>query len=175
MTRIVVFCCELILSGCWASLAYRISRGTTQQLQLASNPQGATASISSVVSQPSAWQSPEAGYRDAEARDQAADHLSCQTPCQLELPREASLVVTFTKTGCKEALVSVSSSASTGGTFLVGGASLGDAPAYDLQPNPVVANLDCFERSTIAGPAPPHPQAAPNTNVPNPAVSPAGM
>ena len=49
--------CTLGLGGCF--IPYMMIRGTTQSLQLASNPQGATASVSS--------------------------GSSCQTPCQLDL------------------------------------------------------------------------------------------
>jgi hypothetical protein len=116
-----------------------IIRGTSEQLQLASNPQGATA--------------------------QVASGSSCVTPCTLELPRESSLVVTFTKTGCKQTLVSIFPTISGGGMLWGGWIGEMSGADYDLQPNPAVANLDCVETPVASAMAPTAPMAiAPPTN-----------
>ncbi len=139
MTRIAVFCCAfigLMASGCF--IPYMMIRGTTEQLQVASNPQGATASISS--------------------------GSSCQTPCELSLSRDASVIVTFAKSGCKQTLVSVFPTISGGGMLWGGWLGEMSGADYDLQPNPVVANLDCVEQPIAGGPVAPR-SPAPNPNI----------
>jgi hypothetical protein len=115
-------CVALTCSSCF--IPYMMIRGTTEPLQLASNPQGATASVSS--------------------------GSSCQTPCQLEMPRDASVVVTFAKPGCKQSLVSIFPTVSGGGMLWGGWLGEMSGADYDLQPNPAVANLDCVEQP-VAG------------------------
>src|SRR5579859_5180640 len=110
--------CVLGLSGCF--IPYMMIRGSTEPLQLASNPSGALASVSS--------------------------GSSCQTPCQLDLPRDASLVITFSKPSCKQQMVSIFPTVSGTGIFLGGILSAMTGASYDLQPNPAVANLDCAEQ-----------------------------
>lgn len=112
--------------GCF--IPYMMIRGTTQPLQLASNPQGATASVSS--------------------------GSSCQTPCDLEMPRSSSVVVTFSKPGCKQSLVSIFPTISGGGMLWGGVFGEMSGADYDLQPNPAVANLDCVDQPAL-GQAPP--------------------
>jgi hypothetical protein len=105
------------LNGCF--IPYMIVRGTTQPLQLASNPQGATA--------------------------QVASGSSCTTPCDLEMPRASSVIITFTKAGCKQQMVSIFPTISGGGMLWGGVFGEMSGADYDLQPNPTVANLDCVE------------------------------
>ena len=111
----------LTTNGCF--IPYMMIRGTTEQLQLASNPAGATASVSS--------------------------GSSCQTPCDLEMPRSSSVIVTFTKAGCKQSLVSIFPTISGGG--MLWGGIFGELSGadYDLQPNPAVASLDCVEQASL--------------------------
>jgi hypothetical protein len=70
------------------------------------------------------------------------------------LPRAASVVVTFTKPGCKQALVSVFPTVSGGG--MLWGGVLGEMSGadYDLQPNPAVATLECTEQPAVGAIAP---------------------
>jgi len=79
--------CMFTVAGCF--IPYMMIRGTTQPLQLASNPQGATA--------------------------QVASGSSCVTPCNLDMSRDSSVIVTFTKVGCKQQLVSIFPTISGGG------------------------------------------------------------
>jgi hypothetical protein len=132
---IVVALAGLTSGGCF--IPYMMIRGTTEPLQVASNPQGATASVST--------------------------GSSCQTPCDLELPRSSSVVLTFTKTGCKQQLVSVFPTISGGGMLWGGVFGEMSGADYDLQPNPAVANLDCPESTASLGGAAPASVAASNT------------
>jgi hypothetical protein len=116
----------LLLGGCF--IPYMMVRGTSEPLQLASNPSGATASVS-------------AGS-------------SCQTPCQLDLARDSSVVVTFSKLGCKQQLVSVFPTMSGSGIFMGGMISEMAGSSYNLQPNPAVVNLDCVDQPVAANPTP---------------------
>jgi hypothetical protein len=109
-------------AGCF--IPYMMIRGTSQPVQLASNPQGATASVST--------------------------GSSCQTPCDIELPRASSVVITFSKAGCKQQLVSVFPTISGGGMLWGGVFGEMSGADYDLQPNPAVANLDCVEQVPVA-------------------------
>jgi len=121
-------------SGCF--IPYMMIRGTTEPLQLASNPQGATASVSS--------------------------GSSCQTPCDLEMPRSSSVIITFAKPGCKQTLVSIFPTISGGGMLWGGVFGEMSGADYDLQPNPAVANLDCVDQP-VASQASPIAQASGTT------------
>ncbi len=126
IATVLIALASLTNAGCF--IPYMMIRGTTQPLQLASNPQGALAGVSS--------------------------GSSCQTPCDLEIPRDSSIVVTFTKPGCKQALVSIFPTISGGGMLWGGVFGEMSGADYDLQPNPAVANLDCLEQPQL-GQVPP--------------------
>lgn len=136
MTRLgVVFLAIAGLGSSGCFIPYMLIRGTTEQLQLASNPQGATARVSS--------------------------GSSCQTPCDLEMPRDSSVIITFTKPGCRQQLVSIFPTISGGGMLWGGIFGEMSGADYDLQPNPAVASLDCIEQAYVPDPnaaaAPPAP------------------
>jgi hypothetical protein len=135
MSRFAILALALVgvtSGGCF--IPYMMIRGTTQPLQLASNPPGALASVSS--------------------------GSSCQTPCDLEMPRSSSVIVTFSKPGCKQALVSIFPTISGGGMLWGGMFGEMSGADYDLQPNPAVANLDCVEQPQLGQIAPTVPAPA---------------
>jgi Short C-terminal domain len=92
-------------------------RGTEEPLQLTSLPSGARAVIGS--------------------------GQSCTTPCSIHLARNTSTVVTFEREGCETAMVSVFPTLAGAGVILGGVIDYGTGAVYNLQPNPVVANLRC--------------------------------
>jgi hypothetical protein len=63
------------------------------------------------------------------------------------MPRSSSVIVTFTKPGCKQQLVSIFPTISGGGMLWGGLFGEMSGADYDLQPNPAVANLDCVEQA----------------------------
>ena len=65
------------------------------------------------------------------------------TPCSVELSRSTSTVVTFERLGCEREMISVFPTISAGGVVLGGVIDYGTGAVYNLQPNPVVANLRC--------------------------------
>src|ERR1700761_152127 len=69
-------------------------RGTRDNLQLSSVPEGANAAL--------------------------ADGESCKTPCSVTLARNTSTVVTFSKDGCESQMVSVYPSLAGAGVILGG-------------------------------------------------------
>jgi hypothetical protein len=66
------------------------------------------------------------------------------------MPRGSSVIVTFTKLGCKQQLVSIFPTISGGGMLWGGIFGEMSGADYDLQPNPAVANLDCPEQTPMA-------------------------
>src|SRR2546430_13323530 len=102
-----------LLSGCATMI-----RGTEEQLQLTSFPNGAKAVIGS--------------------------GQSCMTPCSIHLSRNTSTVVTFEHEGCDTAMISVFPTLAGAGVILGGVIDYGTGAVYNLQPNPVVANLRCL-------------------------------
>jgi hypothetical protein len=62
------------------------------------------------------------------------------------MPRDAGVVVTFTKAGCKQQMVSIFPTISGGGMLWGGWFGEMSGADYDLQPNPAVASLDCVEQ-----------------------------
>jgi hypothetical protein len=66
------------------------------------------------------------------------------TPCSIHLARNTSTVVTFEHEGCDTAMVSVFPTLAGAGVILGGVIDYGTGAVYNLQPNPVVANLRCL-------------------------------
>jgi hypothetical protein len=93
-------------------------RGTEEPLQLTSFPNGAKAVIGS--------------------------GQSCMTPCSIHLARNTSTVVTFEHEGCDTVMISVFPTLAGAGVILGGVIDYGTGAVYNLQPNPVVANLRCL-------------------------------
>jgi hypothetical protein len=102
-------------------------RGTREPLQLSSNPEGAEAQLS--------------------------NGQSCTTPCSIDLPRETSVAVNFTKDGCDSQTVSVFPTLAGAGVILGGVIDYGTGAVYNLQPNPVIAGLHCHSVAQAAPPA----------------------
>ena len=94
-----------------------IIRGTEQSLQIMSDPPGAKAML--------------------------ATGQSCVTPCSLNLSRSTSTVISFEKEGCERELTSVFPTIAGAGIVLGGLIDYGTGAVYNLEPNPVVANLRC--------------------------------
>lgn len=110
--------CALVLS-LWLTSCATMIRGTTEELQLTSNPLGAKATLS--------------------------NGQSCVTPCSLTLPRNGSFSVTFTKESCDAHTASVFPVLAGAGVILGGIIDYGTGAVYSLQPNPVLAGLNCRE------------------------------
>src|ERR1700739_892261 len=110
--RIILIGLVLLYSGCATMI-----RGTREDLQISSSPEGATAQLS-----------------DGEA---------CTTPCVVNLKRETSLAITLSKDGCDSQTISVFPTLAGGGVLLGGIIDYGDGAVYALQPNPVMAGCQC--------------------------------
>ncbi|MEP4198097.1 MAG: translation initiation factor 2 [Aliishimia sp.] len=92
----------------------------------------------------------------AGAQVSTSNGLSCDaTPCLFELARRSELVVNFTKDGCAPMAITVThKTAETGaagvaGNILVGGiiglgVDAATGASQDLDPNPVIAQLNCW-------------------------------
>jgi hypothetical protein len=126
-----VFLCALTLTGCGT-----ITRGTTEQLQILSDPPGAEARTS-------------LGHQ-------------CETPCTITISRKDEFNVSIEKEGFQRAQVPVittiggAGGAAFAGNILLGGvvgmgADAATGAAYDHTPNPVFVTL----RPLAAPPAPP--------------------
>lgn len=94
-----------------------IVRGTNQPLQITSEPTGAQAILS--------------------------NGQSCTTPCSMRLKRQASVLITYKKPGCKTAQLSVYPTLAGAGVVLGGLIDYGDGAVYNLTPNPASVMLDC--------------------------------
>jgi hypothetical protein len=103
-------------------------RGTSEELQMTSQPAGATATLS--------------------------NGQACLAPCSLTLPRNASLTVTFSKVNCDDQLLSVFPVLAGAGVILGSLIDYGTGAVYSLQPNPVVAVLKCRTPSLVMTPTP---------------------
>jgi len=112
MRYLLLISIYVLISGCATMI-----RGTTEELQLTSDPVGAKASLS--------------------------NGQSCTTPCSLSLARNSSLAVTFIKDGCDNHTVSVFPTLAGAGVILGGLIDYGTGAVYSLQPNPVIASLRC--------------------------------
>lgn len=102
----------ILLSGCATMI-----RGTSEQLQITSTPNGAHATLSN-------------GQR-------------CTTPCNMKLKRNQSVVITYSKPGCKSTQLSVYPTLAGAGVILGGIVDYGDGAVYNLTPNPANVMLDC--------------------------------
>lgn len=109
--------CLLMLSLC--SCATMI-RGTEQSLSITSDPDGATAKLSS--------------------------GQSCVTPCQVSLKRNQSLMIKYEKEGCEAESLSVFPTLAGGGVLLGGLIDYGTGAVYDLTPNPAHVMLKCTKK-----------------------------
>lgn len=120
--RFTVLFCALALSACGT-----ITRGTTDQVQILSDPS------------------------DAEVRTSLGH--SCRTPCSLTISRKDEFVVTFSKDGYEPRQVPViieisgAGGAAFAGNILLGGvvgmgADAATGAAYNHTPNPVSVTLD---------------------------------
>lgn len=113
-------------------------RGMDQPLQMMSEPPGARAALGT--------------------------GQSCTTPCSITASRSTSTIVTFEKDGCERAMVSVFPTLAGAGVILGGVIDYGTGAVYNLQPNPVMANLRC-----VLGTTPLPSQTSNRDTVPQPA------
>jgi hypothetical protein len=122
MIRLFVLFAVLVCCGGCAT----VTRGTTDQVQIQSNPSGATVRTS-------------LGH-------------ACVTPCTINVSRKDEFVVTFTKPGFQTQEIPVKTTVQMGGggafagNILAGGivgmgADIATGAANDHVPNPVVAEL----------------------------------
>ena len=88
--------------------------------------------------QPMTFQSTPPG-----AKVELSNGLTCSTtPCTLTLARKDGVVVTFSKEGCRPAMVTVTPR--VGAAFMYAGiVDYDSGAAFDLEPNPVAVVLDC--------------------------------
>jgi hypothetical protein len=135
-----------------------VTRGTKGELQLDSEPPGAEVRsiVKPVCDGPCPTTDPEATqYRDVPAQEAKAgpqEGPACVTPCQVRLPRNQELIVTFTKPGYEPVTVEVKTRMATegavgfAGNALVGGIAGGVVDAasgatLEHYPNPVKVTL----------------------------------
>jgi len=115
MKRILHICFPLALllvSGCATMI-----RGTTQQISINSDPDGAKVTLS--------------------------NGQSCTTPCNIEAERKNSLQVTIEKEGCRRQTTAMVPTLAGAGAVLGGIIDYGTGAVYDLQPNPLFITLAC--------------------------------
>jgi hypothetical protein len=113
----------LVLSGCATMI-----RGTTQQVSVNTDPQGATVTTS-------------AGQ-------------SCTSPCLFEAERKNTLQLTIERGGCNTHTTAMIPTLAGAGAIWGGLIDYGTGAVYDLQPNPLFVKLTCAEDSIqpAAGP-----------------------
>lgn len=125
----------VVLSGCAT-----VIRGTSEQLQIYSTPDGAAASLS--------------------------DGQTCTTPCDLKISRGKAYNVTFAKEGCESQTQLVGPQIAGSGVaeaVVLGGViDFADGAVYDSVPNPVSATMNCKVAAADVKPAaaPPATQSA---------------
>lgn len=113
----------LFLSSCATMI-----RGTQEPLHLTSEPVGAVARL-------------DTGQ-------------SCLTPCSVVVPRKTRATITFEHAGCEQISVLVAPAlASWSGVMFGGYPDYNNGAVFNVQPNPVVANLRCNGK-TFASVAP---------------------
>jgi hypothetical protein len=108
MRRLLAFCLLTALVACTGCAT--MIRGTSEPLAITSEPDGATASVSS---------------------DQ-----KCITPCQVELKRNQSALIKYTKDGFEPEVISVFPTIAGAGIILGGIIDYGTGAVYSLTPNP---------------------------------------
>jgi len=104
-----------------------IIRGTKQQVSVNTNPVGASIQFS--------------------------NGQSCVSPCSIEAPRDASLLVTVTKNGCQTQTATMVPTLAGGGVILGGLIDYGTGAVYDLQPNPLTLTLACEKETASQTPS----------------------
>ena len=146
-----------------------VTRGTKGELQFDSEPSGAEvrSTVRPVCDGPCPTTDPEATvYREAPAAEVAAGPQpgpACVTPCQVHLPRNQELIVTFSKPGYEPVTVEVKTRIATegavgfAGNAIIGGIAGGVVDAasgatLEHYPNPVKVTL----RPLAARQAPSH-------------------
>jgi hypothetical protein len=131
----------LLLSGCAS-----VTRGTTENISIASTPSGAKADVSGT----------EAPF-------------SCVTPCVVEVNRNADITVSLSKEGYEPQIipltreVSGSGGAGFAGNLLLGGVvgmgvDAATGAAMDHKPNPVVVTLQPVTPPAAPAPVARHPK-----------------
>ncbi|SRR6266542_5394925 len=131
----------ITLAGCAT-----VTRGTTSQVQIQSDPPGALAHTST-------------GF-------------SCTTPCTITIPRKDEFSVVFSKPGYQEETVDVrtqvAGAAGFAGNILLGGiigmgADAATGATLEHVPNPVSATLVPISRPPAAKPNPVRPEGPPSS------------
>ncbi len=114
----------LACSGCATMI-----RGTTERLDLESDPQGASAQLS--------------------------NGQTCTTPCSVEVPRGTAVHAKFSKGGCSDSDLLVSPTMSGWGVawavWFGGIFDFMTGAVYDLTPNPARGSLSCKVVATQPG------------------------
>jgi len=125
----------LLLSGCAS-----VTRGTTENISIASTPSGALANVAGT---------------DAP--------FSCVTPCVVEVSRSADITVSISKDGYQPQVIPLTREISGGGgagfagNLLLGGVvgmgvDAATGAAMDHKPNPVVVTLQPVPAAPVAAP-----------------------
>ncbi|KPG01017.1 translation initiation factor 2 [Rhodopseudomonas sp. AAP120] len=126
----------LLLSGCAS-----VTRGTTENISIATTPSGAIANVTGT----------EAPF-------------SCVTPCAVEVNRNADITVSLSKAGYEPQIIPLTREVTGGGgagfagNILLGGVvgmgvDAATGAAMDHKPNPVVVTLQPVAPPPVAAPA----------------------
>ena len=131
--RRLAYSAILIAALMTASGCMTMTRGTTEEVRIASNPVGASIVVT----------------KDGVTFDECS-----ATPCTVTLKRKSPpFLVMFAKDGCQSQTLTLERDHATGkglaGNLLGAGGVVGlgvdaaSGAAYSIKPNPLVANLDC--------------------------------
>jgi uncharacterized protein YceK len=145
-----ILCTAFAVTGLAITLAgcATITRGTTSQVQIQSDPPGALA--------------------------QTSTGFSCTTPCTITVPRKDEFSVVFSKPGYRDETVDVKTqvagagAAGFAGNILIGGiigmgADAATGATLEHIPNPVSATLVPVPRPPAAKPKPVRPEGPPSS------------
>ena len=110
----IIFC-FFFLTGCATMV-----RGTSEELQIVSEPEGALAKLS--------------------------NGQSCITPCKIKLKRNQTVYIKFEKEGCEPEMVTVVPTLAGAGIILGGVIDYGTGAVYNPTPNPVHVILKCNKK-----------------------------
>lgn len=119
-TSSIVFLSLALLSSTGCAT---VIRGTKQAVSVNTNPVGASVQFS--------------------------NGQSCVTPCSIQAPRDASLLVTVSKSGCQTQTATMVPTLAGAGVILGGLIDYGTGAVYDLQPNPLTLTLACEKPSDL--------------------------
>lgn len=134
MLKAVAFT-AILWSLIFASGCATMIRGTSEQLMITSEPDGAQVKLS--------------------------DGRSCKTPCQMECKRNQTLILKFSKDGHEDESLTVCPTLAGAGVILGGLIDYGTGAVYSLQPNPAHVILNSINAGGGQTEAPSMPSTQP--------------